>query len=83
LLAAVGLVRVVTRDPKRAQAFADRGAQVPVADLGDPDSLRAAQLGGGSGGASLPPQYDFVLLERYGRIAIDGDHSQHSGPPVQ
>src|SRR4051812_30824220 len=71
LLAAGRPVRVVTRDPKRAKAFADRGAQVAVADLGDPESLLAAHRGVDRVVVHLPLQYDFVLHERYGRDAID------------
>ena len=38
-------VRVLTRDPRRAQGFADQGAEVVQGDLGEPDSLKAANEG--------------------------------------
>ena len=38
-------VRVLTRHPERAQAFADRGAEVVQGDLGEPDSLKPANEG--------------------------------------
>lgn len=71
LLAAGRPVRVVTRNAERAQPLADRGAEVAVADLGDPGSLRAAHRGVHRVVLHLPLQYDFVLHERYGRNAID------------
>ena len=71
LLTAGWPVRVVTRDAERARAFADRGAEIAVADLGDPETLRAAHLGVDRVVLHLPLQYDFVLHEKYGRNAID------------
>jgi NAD(P)H dehydrogenase (quinone) len=71
LLAAGRPVRVVTRDAKRARSFADRGAEVAVADLGDPESLREAHHGVDRVVLHLPLQYDFALHEKYGRNAID------------
>ena len=38
-------VRVLTRHPERAQAFADQGAEVVQGDLGKPDSLEKASEG--------------------------------------
>lgn len=35
-------VRALVRDPSKASHLADRGAQIAVADLDDPASLRAA-----------------------------------------
>ena len=71
LLTAGWPVRVVTRDAERARAFAVRGAEVAVADLGDRETLRAAHVGVDRVVLHLPLQYDFALHERYGRNAID------------
>jgi uncharacterized protein YbjT (DUF2867 family) len=63
--------RVVTRDASRAAHWAARGAEVAVADLGDPDSLAAANDGIDRVVLQLPLQYDFELHEAYGRHAVD------------
>lgn len=67
--------RVVTRDAGRAAHWAARGAQVAVADLGDPESLRAANAGIERVVLQLPLQYDFELHESYGRNAVDAAKS--------
>lgn len=64
-------VRVVTRVAARASHWADRGAEVAQADLGDPASLAAANDGVDQVVLQLPLQYDFALHETYGRNAID------------
>jgi NAD(P)H dehydrogenase (quinone) len=64
-------VRAVTRDASRAEHWAARGAEVAVADLGDPGSLAAANEGVEQVVLQLPLQYDFALHETYGRNAID------------
>lgn len=71
LLAAGRRVRVVTRDPSRAQHWAQKGAEVVAADLGDPESLAVANTGVARVVLQLPLQYDFDLHEAYGRNAID------------
>jgi NAD(P)H dehydrogenase (quinone) len=71
LLAGPERLRVLTRDAARAQHLADLGAEVVVADLGDPDSLAAAHEGVDRVVLQLPLQYDFDLHERYGRNAVD------------
>lgn len=63
--------RVVTRDADHAAHWAARGAEVAVADLGDRDSLAAANEGIESVVLQLPLQYDFELHETYGRNAVD------------
>jgi uncharacterized protein YbjT (DUF2867 family) len=64
-------VRVITRERTRAGHLAARGADVVVADLGDRDSLAAANEGVDQVVLQLPLQYDFDLHERYGRNAVD------------
>lgn len=63
--------RVVTRDASRAAHWTARGAEVAVADLGDPESLAAANDGIDRVVLQLPLQYDFELHEAYGRNAVD------------
>ena len=63
--------RVVTRDPDHAAHWTARGAEVAVADLGDPDSLAAANDGIDRVVLQLPLQYDLELHETYGRNAVD------------
>lgn len=64
-------VRVVTRDAARARHWAERGAEVAQADLGDPASLARANEGVDQVVLQLPLQYDFSLHETYGRNAIE------------
>lgn len=71
LLDAGRSVRVVTRDAGRAQHWAARGAEVAVADLGEPESLKAVTDGVDQVVLQLPLQYDFALHEAYGRNAVD------------
>ena len=63
--------RVVTRDAGHAAHWAARGAEVAVADLGDPKTLAAANDGIDCLVLQLPLQYDFELHEAYGRNAVD------------
>ena len=70
-LAAGHPVRVLTRDADRARHWADRGAEVAVADLADPASLAAANEGVGAVVLQLPLQYDLELHQTYGRNAVD------------
>jgi NAD(P)H dehydrogenase (quinone) len=71
LLDAGRSVRVVTRAAERAEHWAARGAEVAVADLGQPESLKAANDGVDQVILQLPLQYDFALHEAYGRNAVD------------
>ncbi|HEX5859112.1 MAG TPA: NmrA family NAD(P)-binding protein [Microbacterium sp.] len=64
-------VRALTRDAERAQHWAAKGAEVVVADLGQPETLKAANEGVDSVVLQLPLQYDFALHEAYGRNAVD------------
>ena len=63
--------RMVTRDADHAAHWAARGAEVAVADLGDRESLAAANDGIDRVVLQLPLQYDFELHEAYGRNAVD------------
>jgi len=71
LLDAGRSVRAVTRDAARAQQWAAKGAEIAVADLGQPETLKAANDGVDLVVLQLPLQYDFALHEAYGRNAID------------
>ncbi len=71
LLAAGRNVRVLTREAARAEHWRSRGAEIAVADLGDPESLAAANDGVSQVVLQLPLQYDFDLHETYGRNAVD------------
>jgi uncharacterized protein YbjT (DUF2867 family) len=71
LLDAGWSVRALTRDADRALHWAERGAEIAVADLGEPETLAAAHEGVDSVVLQLPLQYDFALHEAYGRNAID------------
>jgi NAD(P)H dehydrogenase (quinone) len=71
LLDAGRSVRAVTRDAGRAQHWAAKGAEIAVADLGLPETLKAANEGVDLVVLQLPLQYDFALHEAYGRNAID------------
>jgi uncharacterized protein YbjT (DUF2867 family) len=71
LLDAGWSVRAVTRDAERGQNWAARGAEVVSADLGQPETLKAANEGVDRVVLQLPLQYDFALHEEYGRNAID------------
>jgi uncharacterized protein YbjT (DUF2867 family) len=75
LLSAGRNVRVLTRHAPRAEHWRSRGAEIVVADLGDPDSLAAANAGVSRVVLQLPLQYDFDLHETYGRNAVDAAKS--------
>lgn len=66
-------VTVVTRDPRRAERFAGRGAAVAVADVRDADALRAALRRGQRAFLLMPPAdpaTDTVAEERRTTAAI-------------
>ncbi len=71
LLNAGRAVRALTRDAGRAQHWAARGAEIAVADLGQPETLKAAHEGVDRVVLQLPLQYDLALHETYGRNAVD------------
>lgn len=71
LLDAGRRVRVVSRFEDKAAVWRSKGAQVAIADLGDPTSLATANEGVDRVVLQLPLQYDFALHEAYGRNAID------------
>ena len=71
LLTAGRRVRVLTRDAARAEHWRFQGAEIAVADLGEPDTLAAANAGASQVVLQLPLQYDFDLHESYGRNAVD------------
>ncbi|GAO01544.1 NmrA family NAD(P)-binding protein [Anaeromyxobacter sp. PSR-1] len=66
-------VTVVTRDPRRAESFARRGAAVAVADVRDADALRAVLRRGQRAFLLMPPAdpaTDTVAEERRTMAAI-------------
>ncbi len=71
LLQAGQPVRVVVRDPLKAEHWRQAGAEVVTGDYGDRASLEAAQAGIDRVILHLPLQYDLDSYERYGCNAID------------
>ncbi|KAB8332093.1 NmrA/HSCARG family protein [Scytonema tolypothrichoides VB-61278] len=63
-------VRVVVRDPGKAQALGQSGAEVVVGDLKDPVSLKTASEGIDAVFLVLPLEFSTAVVE-YGRNAID------------
>lgn len=72
-------VRALTRKAENARHWAERGAEVAVADLGDPVSLAAANEGVEAVVLQLPLQYDFALHETYGRNAVAAAEAAGAG----
>jgi uncharacterized protein YbjT (DUF2867 family) len=58
LLARGQHVRAVVRDPRRAEAWAARGAEIAVADIGDPAALARALAGAEGAFLLVPPLFD-------------------------
>ncbi len=71
LLQAGQRVRVLVRDPLKAEQWRAAGAEVVRGDYLDRASLEAAYAGVERVILHLPLQYDFDSYERYGRNAID------------
>ncbi len=71
LLQAGQRVRVLVRDPLKAEQWREAGAEIVKGDYLDPVSLQAAQAGIDRVILHLPLQYDFDSYERYGRNAVD------------
>lgn len=66
LLARGEKVRVVVRDPAKGQAFADKGAEVAVADLSDAAALTNALRGAKGAYVLVPPNFvvtDFAAYQ--------------------
>jgi uncharacterized protein YbjT (DUF2867 family) len=71
LLRAGQPVRVLVRDPLKAEQWREAGAEIVQGDYLDPVSLEAAHAGIDRVILHLPLQYDFDSYERYGRNAIE------------
>jgi NAD(P)H dehydrogenase (quinone) len=71
LLQAGRRVRVVVRDPLKAEQWREAGAEIVKGDYLDRASLEAAHAGVDEVILHLPLQYDLDSYERYGRNAID------------
>ncbi len=71
LLQAGQRVRVLVRDPLKAERWREAGAEIVNGDYLDRASLEAAHAGVEHVILHLPLQYDFDSYELYGRNAID------------
>ncbi len=71
LLQAGRRVRLLVRDPLKAEQWREAGAEIVEGDYLDRASLEAAHAGVDRVILHLPLQYDFASYERYGRNAID------------
>ena len=71
LLQAGQHVRLLARDPLKAERWSEAGAEIVKGDYLDRASLEAAQAGIDRVILHLPLQYDFDSYERSGRNAID------------
>ncbi len=71
LLEAGQCVRVLVRDPVKAERWREAGAEIVQGDYLDRVSLEAAHAGIDRVILHLPLQYDLDSYERYGRNAID------------
>ena len=63
-------VRVVVRDPRKAQALGQSGAEIIVGNLNDPVSLKTASEGIDAVFLQLPLEFSTAVVE-YGRNVID------------
>lgn len=64
-------VRVLVRNPHKAEALQQAGAEIAVGNLSDLASLKAANKGIDAVFLHLPLQFDPVVVTGYGRNAID------------
>jgi uncharacterized protein YbjT (DUF2867 family) len=64
-------IRVLARDPRKAERWRKAGAELVISDYLDRESLQAAHEGVERVFLYLPLQYDYDLYECYGRNAID------------
>jgi uncharacterized protein YbjT (DUF2867 family) len=71
LLEAGERVRVLVRDPHKAERWRQAGAEIAVVDYLDRESLMAAHQGVERVFLVLPLQFDFDLYRAYARNAID------------
>jgi len=71
LLQAGRRVRLLVRDPLKAEQWREAGAEIVKGDYLDRASLEAAHAGIDRVIFHLPLQYDFDSYERYGQNAID------------
>ena len=72
LLAAGREVRAIVRNPDKAQAWAQKGCQIAVADINDEEALVAAFLGADGVFVMVPPSFDPApgFPEAYATAAI-------------
>jgi uncharacterized protein YbjT (DUF2867 family) len=75
LLAAGQRIRVLVRDPHKAERWRQAGAEIAIGDFLDRESLMAAHRGIERVFLHLPLQYDFALYKTYGRNAVDAARS--------
>lgn len=71
LLAQGHRVRVVVRDRAKAARFADRGAEVAVADVGDVEAMTAALSGAKAAYLLVPPNLGAPSFRAYQRATAD------------
>lgn len=71
LLEAGQRIRVLVRDPNKAEELRRAGAEIAVGNFSDPASLAAAHEGVERVFLHLPLLFDFATFEQYGRNAID------------
>lgn len=71
LLKAGRRIRVLTRNPDRAESLREAGAEIAIGDLGDPASLEAASEGVEAAFFHSPLEFDTDVAITYGRNAID------------
>jgi NAD(P)H dehydrogenase (quinone) len=71
LLQAGHNVRILVRNPAKADALRQAGAEIAIGDLSDPASLQAANQGIDAVFLHLPLEFDKAVGVRYGRNAID------------
>ena len=64
-------VRAQTSSEEHADALDDRGAEVALATLDDPDALRTASEGVATVTLTLPQGYPSDAVRRFGHNAID------------
>ncbi len=72
-------VRVLTRNPDRADPLREAGAEVVKGDLGDPASLEVASEGVEAVFFHSPLEFDIDVAVTYGRNAIDAAGSAGIG----
>ena len=72
-------IRVLVRDPGRAEPLREAGAEIAVGDLGNPASLQAASEGADKVFFHVPLGFDIDVGTAYGRNAVDAAGSAGVG----